>query len=346
MIERIRQEDVSKLIEDGYLTCQKHEKADIYIYNYTKKAQFEKVWNEFTLACRGLITDAEGNVLYRPFEKFFNLEEHKGEIPDTKFSVYEKLDGSLGILYKIDGVPHIATRGSFKSEQAIHATEILQRKYKDVNFDDRFTYLFEIIYPENRIVVDYLNMDDLVLLAILDTKTGERQRTPRTFPMKRAKYYKVKDYKALMEKPRENFEGFVVEWRNGLRLKMKYEEYKRLHWLVSSVNSKTIWELLRDGSDIQKLCDHVPDEFYEWVKYTAQSIENNHAYILLQASEEFRLYHLHRKTDSRKEAAEFFVPSPYKSLLFKWLDQQPIDDVIWKMVEPERSQPFKTILDN
>jgi RNA ligase len=71
------------------------------------------------------------------------------------------MDGSLGILYKVDGKPYLATRGSFVSDQAVAGTAMLHERYGDYEFEDGFTYLFEIIYPENRIVIDYKGMSDL-----------------------------------------------------------------------------------------------------------------------------------------------------------------------------------------
>ncbi len=76
-------------------------------------------------------------------------------LKSSNFDVYEKMDGSLGILYWIDDKPFLATRGAFESEQAIKGTELL-RKHQNLNKLNRnYTYLFEIIYPSNRIVVDY-----------------------------------------------------------------------------------------------------------------------------------------------------------------------------------------------
>ena len=86
---------------------------DLLIWNYTPRVQFGKHWTEETLMARGLITDLEGNVVARPFKKFFNLGEHQGDLPIEEFNVTEKLDGSLGIVYKRDGIPYLATRGRF-----------------------------------------------------------------------------------------------------------------------------------------------------------------------------------------------------------------------------------------
>lgn len=45
---------VNKLIEEGYIAVQKHPDAELYLYNYTHKCQFDKVWNEYTMLCRGI----------------------------------------------------------------------------------------------------------------------------------------------------------------------------------------------------------------------------------------------------------------------------------------------------
>ena len=50
-------ERLHSLIEEGYISVQQHPSAQLFIYNYTSKTQFERLWNELTLACRGLILD-------------------------------------------------------------------------------------------------------------------------------------------------------------------------------------------------------------------------------------------------------------------------------------------------
>ena len=96
-----------KLIDDGYITCRKHPEVDYYVYNYTPKTQFNSFWNEQTRICRGLILDGEGNIIAKPFSKFFNIGEYNqhsflGKIPNySYFDIFDKLDGSLGILYQL-----------------------------------------------------------------------------------------------------------------------------------------------------------------------------------------------------------------------------------------------------
>ncbi len=106
--------------------------------------------------------------------KFFNLQEHKEALPSEPFEVYEKLDRSLGILYWYQGQPFIATRGNFALDQSVRANQILTTTYSSAIplLDKSLTYVFEIIYSANRIVVDYGDYEALVLLAVIETESG------------------------------------------------------------------------------------------------------------------------------------------------------------------------------
>jgi RNA ligase len=62
-------DNIIQLIEDGYLMCQKHPTEDLWIYNYTAKCQYERIWCDITLSCRGRIIDKDGQVVAVPFRK-------------------------------------------------------------------------------------------------------------------------------------------------------------------------------------------------------------------------------------------------------------------------------------
>lgn len=165
-------------IERGYVTVRTHPEYGYRIYNYTDKCQYENVWNETTMTCRGLITDHEGNVIARGMRKFFNYGQEwaPGFSVDDNVLVLDKVDGSLGIVYPTpDGGWAVATRGSFTSDQAIHATAALTDAQKSVA-EDAYkvgeTVLCEIVYPENRIVLDYGDTDELVMLGTVQRETG------------------------------------------------------------------------------------------------------------------------------------------------------------------------------
>ena len=147
--------------------------GNLLIFNYTNRAQYAKRWNPVERVARGLIVNAAtATVVARPFDKFFGLNER----PETRMEVLPpgpltatvKADGSLGILYwDEDGFPAIATRGAFTSEQALWATRHLRSTAARGLWaiPRGLTLLFEIIYPENRIVLDYQGWAGLMLIG-------------------------------------------------------------------------------------------------------------------------------------------------------------------------------------
>ena len=93
---------LNKYHNDGLLYKQTHPTLPLTIWNYTPAVQYGEKWDEVTLQCRGLVTGTEGNVVARPFKKFFNLEENK-HTPTSDFEVFDKMDGSLGLMFKYNG---------------------------------------------------------------------------------------------------------------------------------------------------------------------------------------------------------------------------------------------------
>lgn len=332
-----------KLALDKYINIKQHPTKDLLILNYTPKCQYESNWTEETLMCRGLITDLEGNIKARPFKKFFNLGERGDDMPIGDFEVYSKLDGSLGILYWTEDEPHIATRGSFESEQASKGTSLL-RKCDTSKLDKSKTYLFEIIYPENRIVVDYGVFEGLVLLAIIDTETGkdEELNSELGFAVVE-RYHGINDISQIKDnfKNEENKEGFVVKWSDGFRLKVKLDEYVRLHRLLTQCTARSIWDLLRTGTPLDELLERVPDEFYNWVKTKKADLETSYADILYESD---LMAVKAKEFATRKEQAEFILKyaKNYSGIVFKLLDGKEVSDDIWKMLRPAHEIPFKT----
>lgn len=264
----------------GFVRIQEHpEDSELWIANYTQHAQFEGRWNNVTLNCRGLIFNAFGDLIARPMPKFFNYGEPRcAQIDlDEPAVVSDKMDGSLGIMYKFDGKPRIATRGSFTSEQAMHATEILSTKYASFKPLRGFTYLFEIIYPENRIVCDYGDQDDLVFLGAVVTDTGESYSAYfaefLAWPGPVAEVFPYSTMREALEaKPRPGKEGFVVHLLDSdVRVKIKQTDYIELHRLVTGLNARSVWQAMVDDT-LDQLIEQVPDEFHGFIRGVEQDI--------------------------------------------------------------------------
>jgi len=66
---------------------------DLILFSYMKTCQFKRPeeWNWFEKVSRGLVMDAEGEIVARPFDKFWNYGEVQptGEVVE----ITEKMDG-------------------------------------------------------------------------------------------------------------------------------------------------------------------------------------------------------------------------------------------------------------
>lgn len=326
-----------KMIDLGYVLVNKHPEFNLYILNYSTMCTIDKIWNDVTEKCRGLIVDDNGYVIARPFKKFFNYEEieDKSIIPNLPFEVYDKMDGSLGILYFYNNVPYIATKGSFTSEQAIIGTKILRNK-DHKSLDPNLTYLFEIITPDDPKVVDYQLVEDLFLLAVINTETGEEyniENFKNVFPVTKI-YKNVSDWKNLREQiDGTNREGFVIKFSNNFRVKLKYAEYFNLHKILYGLNDNAIFNMLSNNQldDLMALIHQLPIQQEFRLLLVIQQYLLRFNQIKNQCNIDFK-----NDFKTRKEAAEYFKTCDYPSVMFAMLDGKDISSYIWKIINKER----------
>lgn len=271
-------EGLLKAIDEGHV----HKKecaSGLELFCYTKSCVYEKAWD--TLAnrvARGLVVDpAQKKIVATPFEKFFNVGEvHGTSFPSDTFETYEKLDGSLIIMFYYGGKWRCATKGSFSSNQAKWAQACIDAYVAtpkdgdaDLPFLRGYTYLFEAIYPNNKIVIKY-DYEGLVLLAAFDEFGIEKCDEHIEFVsaesgFRRAKKSFFHHFLRLQEHVNtlsSQEEGFVIKFKNGLRLKMKGAEYRRIHALISSITPLGLWKAMYEDVDITALRQDLPEEFW------------------------------------------------------------------------------------
>ena len=146
-------EPYEALVKQGLIRSS-HTK-ELVLYNYTDQCTYERHWNDITIQCRGIVFEKETTkIIARPFPKFFNVgevEETRLEnLPRENYRVFEKEDGSLGVLFNYRDEWVVATRGSFFSDQALKAREMLSR-YDLSQVSKDYTLMTEIIYPDNKL---------------------------------------------------------------------------------------------------------------------------------------------------------------------------------------------------
>lgn len=250
-------DELAAEIAGGWVNVAHHPDAEnLTILNYSNRTQYANRWNPVTLAARGLIVDAaDDTIVARPFPKFFHAaDEPSATFDDRALRVFEKVDGSLGTVYTApDGLPAVATRGRFDSDQAQWATRWLRDTHPLWRPRPGWTTQVEIVYPDNRVVVDYGDTAELVWLADRHIATGAEILDPVgdrwDWPGRRAQHFDlgtINDPKGLadLEDLNPAGEGFVVvDAAVGRRWKVKFARYVTAHQLLFGLSDRRCWTL-------------------------------------------------------------------------------------------------------
>jgi RNA ligase len=375
--------ELHDMIAEGRINKQVHPTLPIAIFNYTAAAQFKNVWTKSERVCRGLIIEENsGIVIARGPEKFFNYGQTGApeiDLDTTWVSVSTKEDGSLGIGWEYDGHYGVATRGSFTSDQAVYATERLLTGDDKASIDwaaERgLSRIWEIVYPENRIVLDYGDRRELIPLGTVNNDSGFIVYRPVS--VVKDQVIHIKD--ALKLPIPDDEEGYVLDILNDQSMvtghvKLKGEAYKLLHGLLTNTNGRRIWAQLawrachdkldpekpktwasrlgNDPEDFKRIdvtktieetfLEKVPDEFYGWVTKQIDSIESN-VYDLIGQGMVLanKLYGI----EDKRERYEIVKGHPLQTEILRFAESGNPDGIhvlAWKLSKPGDETPFKS----
>lgn len=292
-------------------------------FKYTTNTVYSEDWDNVSLHARGIVFDyATGEVLARPFDKFFNLGEMidtetgelkpiadyvkqhlgfdnlSGDYKHQKFRVMDKLDGSLGIAFWTGVDWYVKTAGSFESDQAKWANDWFDMLVNPNVLDKSKTYLFEIIYNEDKHPIEY-DFEGLVLLGIVDTQTGieeplsEILRVAKELNIRHAEVLEFTDFDEVVKYAKnlpKTKEGVVITFENGFKLKVKGDEFlalqKIFHFLTKDVVYENfLWNSVDTDSETsvkdnliyvfkEGFIVNIPEEMEDMKKYALDLYEN------------------------------------------------------------------------
>ena len=353
------------------IKSQEHPTLPLTIWNYTDLATYAGEWTNSERVCRGLITGPGNKIIARGPSKFFNYgEKHAKVYPlDTMVRVTTKEDGSLGIgWYYVDEDEEfwygLATRGSFTSEQALHATALVKENpslegHYEIMCDSLeqyselgVSYIGEIVFPENRIVLDYGSRDAVIPLGTVDNATGLTEWRPGNGDCE--PYHPTDPVLTLAEAIAlpipDDAEGYVLDVLDADgktidHIKLKGARYKELHAAIFGLTEKRVWEQLLAGT-VEQFVMSLPDEVQPWAEEVAERIESENGSLFDKTRELHKSYSFLEGRDSRKDYAKW-VMTNHKEIsapLFAWLDNDPlkVQNWIWQQVKPAHV-PFATI---
>jgi RNA ligase len=126
-------------------------------------------------------------------------------------------------------------------------------------------------------------------------------------------------------------------------MKIKGEEYIRLHRIMTNISTTGIWEMLLNGDNVNELLKDVPDEFYQKIKNYANELKYAHYQISEQCGKSHYYFRYGKYTDrevepTKKEYAEHVMKHSHpnlRSVMFAMWDGKPYDKIIWNILKPE-----------
>ena len=222
---------------------------------------------------RGIVFDVDGNIVLRPFPKFFNYGEPACKVTGDDIAVAnEKLDGSLVSTSLYNDSIVVASKGSLRSWVVEKAEPIVNgEKYSSLITDfEGYTVMFELLDPENPIVIKPKQLQ-LVLIGIRHNKSGkiisptEIEEIGKQYNVPYTKVtYKDITVSQLRDiiKPLEGIEGNVAYTDKEL-CKIKTEWYLSIH-KFTNLNEKKILKMYINN-ELDDIYGLLPDTVKEKV---------------------------------------------------------------------------------
>lgn len=337
--------------------------ASLALYCYSQRTVVDREWDDFTIAARGLVLDhGRRTIAALPFPKFFNYGEREEDKITSPFvsTVSEKVDGSLAIAFfdEATGLWRCVTKGAFTSPQALRATRELNAwSGRTDALHKGVTYLFEIVYREDRKVVAY-DYEGLVLLSAYRSDASHEGfgqelpievvraaadalhvRTPGEYTTLR----NLADIAAACDAFGRDQEGFVVRFRDGLRLKFKGREYLRLHRLISNVTPLFVWNAMRNRDPLDAIRNDLPEEFFQDFDGIVAALQRNFDEFVQTVETEAKRHE--HKTDKELGLSLSEVRLPVQPYIFavrkhgpRWFEQPKTWGSLWTMWRPTHNQ--------
>lgn len=234
----------------------KIKREDNYIiFNYNQI--YSDFFNDIVKEARGLIIKEENfEPVCIPFLKFFNVDEPNAVQIDWKTAkVQEKIDGSLIKLW-FDKEWKVSTNGCINAynvelpNSLVYKTfgELFDKALENEDFllDINFTYMFELVSPYNKVVIDYPN----IKLYHIGTRNNITfQETEMFIGIEKPKEYAMNTEEEVKEAANKlpfSEEGYVVVDEKYNRVKIKSPAYVNAHRLVNNhcVNKQKVLELI------------------------------------------------------------------------------------------------------
>lgn len=274
--------------------------GNISSFNFTRRAFYDKAWDEQTIKARGLYLDTvKGKVVARAYDKFFAINER----PETKLDMlqyklkfpvtaYVKENGFLGIVSYDEYTDDlfIASKSTIDSQYAGYLRDMINEKMSAINREKmkefakwkNVSFVFECVdmendphiieYPESRLYLLDIVSNDIDFEKYDYKKMCEVAK--KLYLRTKEKAYEIANwqdfydwyYDVLDENYKYNgrrIEGFVIEDSDSYMVKLKLAYYNFWKFMRSVAHETIRYGYIRKTS---ALTTPLANHFYGWVK--------------------------------------------------------------------------------
>ncbi|MDF0553984.1 T4 RnlA family RNA ligase [Kamptonema sp. UHCC 0994] len=320
----LRQHGLDSLCSTYHIKSSRHQKYPHLVclkYSQIESPLGEKIVQQ----CRGIILDSsqDWQIISYPYNKFFNYGEiHANPINWNSAKVYEKLDGSLTVLYFYDGEWRVQTSGTPDASGEVNGfgftfAELFWKVWNELGYqlpqETEQCFIFELMTPYNRIVVQQKD-NQIILHGVRNIQTllesdpsiwTEKYRWQLVTSYPLTSWTEV--IKAAEKLDPMNSEGYIICDGNFNRVKVKSPQYVAISHLREGFSTRRMIEIILTNEGEEFLA-----YFPEWTELY-QKVKDRYLSLIEEVEE---VYRQHQHIENQKDFALAIKHLPYSGILF------------------------------
>ncbi len=322
--EYLREEGLEKLSQEYKIKVNRHQKyPHLVCFKYS---QIESPMAETVVQqSRGIILNQERNweVVSYAYNKFFNYGEFLAvKIDWQNATVYDKLDGSLMVLYHYDNQWHVQSSGTADGAGEVNGfnfnfAQLFWQVWRELNYplpeETQYCFVFELLTPYNRIVVKQL-ANNLVLHGVRNRKTLHEEKPylwAQKYGFNLVKTFSLSNWEEIIHSA-ENLEptkaeGYVICDANFKRVKVKSSQYVAWAHFRSSFSTRKMLLIIVNNEG-----DEFLNYYPEWNNYYRE-IRGKYEDLVSKIDADYNQY---KAIGIQKEFALAIKHLPYSGILF------------------------------
>lgn len=155
----VTKNDLRKFIEANPKLVQMRESVrypGLYVIKYRKRVFYDNLWNDILEECRGLVVDADFNIVSRPFTKIYNygVERRAPKFKnDERVNAFVKINGFMASVTWHNDDLLVSTTGSLDSDFVQYVYDMIGNDidvYRSVcRINSNYTFMFECVHPDD-----------------------------------------------------------------------------------------------------------------------------------------------------------------------------------------------------